>query len=175
MYQNQLHKEQSHRLKWGLLISGLLLILLVLIIGYLYVSVMQEKTSGYSQAEKRALDETTITEIDEVQRYHGEEAYHVVSGFDEKDHPLFAFVPFDNEHEIITVEQPDTYTKDRIEREWKEQCSTCLLTSITPALIEDTAVWEINFRTNKDTYLYEYISMKDGSLFEQLRFKKLFN
>lgn len=174
MYQNQLYKERSHWLRWGFLIGGLILILLLLVIGYIYVTVMQEKTNGHVEAEKRALSETSMTEIVEIERFHGEEAYFVISGLDEDKNALFAFVPFEDAHEVITIEQPETYTKDKIERDWNEKCSSCSLTSITPAIIEKTAVWEINFRTNKDTYIYEYISMEDGSLFEQLRFEKKF-
>lgn len=174
MYQNQFNKERSHKLKWVILISGLILVLLLLMIGYLYVTLMNEKTNGYNKAERRTLDETNITEIKNVERFHGEEAYFVVSGLDKDKQALFAFVPFEDEHDIITIEQPETFTKDKIKRDWEEKCTSCALTSITPALVEDTAVWEINFRTNKDTYIYEYISMDDGSLFEQLRFKKKF-
>lgn len=174
MYQNQLYKEKSQWFKWGILISGLLFILLLLVIGYIYVTVMQEKESGYDQARKKALVETNMTEIEEVERFHGEESYFVVSGIDDEKNLLLAYVPFENKQEIITVEQPETFTKDKIESDWRERCSSCPLTSITPAILDETAVWEINFRTNKDTYIYEYISMEDGSLFEQLRFEKRF-
>lgn len=174
MYQTQLKKEKPHLLKWGVLISGLIFILLLLSVIYLYVNVMQEKSTGFNQAKQTALDETELVEVEDVQRFHGDEAYFVVSGHDTNDQPLFVFVPFEEESSIMTVDQPQTYTKEKVENDWKENCPTCSLTAITPGIIEETAVWEINYRPNKDTQIYEYITMEDRDLLEQLRFKKHF-
>lgn len=175
MYQNKLHNERSHWLKWGILISALLIALVLLLIAYLYSSVIQEKTKGYNKAKERALAETEIINIEQVERFHGEDAYFVLTGVDEQNEPLFVYVPFDNEESIITIEQPNEYTKKAVEEQWSEECSNCLLTSITPALIDENGVWEIRYKASKDTYIYDYISMEDGSLFDQVIYNKTFN
>lgn len=174
MYQHQFQKDRTNWIKWGILIGGLVIILALLLIGYLYVSVMNEKTKGYSKAEQIAVDEAELIEVDQVERFHGDKSYYVVSGIDKDEQPLFVYVPFDQEEPIITVNQPSTYTKSNVKEAWEEKCSTCKLTSITPGLMDENAVWEINYRPNKDTRVYEYVLMEDGSLFEQLQFKKMF-
>jgi len=174
MYQQQFQNDRSSWMKWGILIGGLVTILVVLLIGYLYVSVMNEKSKDYSKAEQRAFDETDLLEVEQVERFHGEEAYFVVSGIDANEEPIFVFVPFDQEEATITIDQPSSYTKSIVKQSWEEKCSTCKLTSITPGLIDETAVWEINYRLDKDIRMYEYISMEDGSIFEQLQLKKMF-
>lgn len=174
MYQHQFQNDRSGWVKWGMLIGGLVIILVLLLIGYLYINVMNEKTKDYADAEKRALEDSDLKVVDQVERFHGDEAYYVVSGIDKNEEPLFVFVPFDQEESIVTINQPSSHTKSAVKQAWEKKCSSCKLTSITPGLIDETAVWEINYRLNKDTRIFEYVSMEDGSIFEQLQFKKMF-
>lgn len=167
-----MNQARSRFLKWSILIGSLFMLLLLLIVAYFYYSVMQEKTKGYEAAEKRAREESAIQRIDSIERYHGDEAYFVLSGSDEADNRLFVYVPFDAEQDVKTIDQPTSFTKEVIEDNWRKQCADCQLTAIIPGILEDTAIWEIKYKINKDTFVYEYITMEDGSLFEQIQFTR---
>ncbi len=169
-----MNQTRSRWVKWSLLIGSLLLLLLLLIMAYFYYSVMQEKTSGYKEAEKRAMEESKMQQIDSIERFHGDEPYFVLSGTDAENNPLFVYVPFDIEQDVRTFKQPTSYTKETVEEDWRKRCETCQLTAITPGIIEDTPVWEIKFNVNKDTYVYEYIMMDGGTLFEQIQYTRHF-
>ncbi|MEN2766201.1 DUF5590 domain-containing protein [Ornithinibacillus xuwenensis] len=160
--------------KWVVLGVLLLMVAIIAFITFLYVDIQNSKTEGYFSAEKRVLDETSITSIRNTIRFHGDEAYHVVYGETEKNKEQIVFVPNDKKVDLTIVDQEDILSSDTIESDWKKNCSGCELKNIVPAIIKDNVLWEITYIDEANRYVIDYVSMYDGTQYEEFRFKKMF-
>src|SRR5690625_7624140 len=98
----------------------MLICLIVVIV--LYIQIEKNKKAGFSEPKTQVLAETDLTDIDKGERFHGEDAYHIVygqtSGGDKQDE----FVPFtEGEKEMLRVDQADMSNQEGIETQWREK------------------------------------------------------
>src|SRR5699024_12074658 len=104
-----------------ILLSVMMICFIVVI--FLYMKIKKNKKAGFSETKTQVLAETDLTEIDKVERFHGEDAYHIVYGQTSEGDKQVVFVPFtDDEKEMLTVDQADMINKEAIEAQWSEQC-----------------------------------------------------
>lgn len=164
--------------RWVLWSSVLFLIVLISCIIYalfLYLDLMDSKTAGFEETKNQILSNTSITSIEKIEQFNGNEAYHVVYGENKDKEEKIIFYPLKGkEKNLTTIDQTEIFTKKQVLSQWKEQCNGCELVKIVPALVEDKALWEITYSDKSDRYVLDYISLYDGSPFEQYRFKRMF-
>ncbi|MBM7598386.1 uncharacterized protein YpmB [Virgibacillus halotolerans] len=159
---------------------SLIIILIILIIGFiyavfLYYDVKGSKTEGFAETEKQILNATSITKIDKIEQFNGDEAYHVIFGKDNKDEKKIIFYPLKGkEKNLTTIKQADIVSEDQIVNDWKAQCEQCKLVKVVPALVDDKALWEITYSDESGRYVLDYLSLYDGSRYEQYRFRRMF-
>ncbi|WP_245831775.1 DUF5590 domain-containing protein [Oceanobacillus senegalensis] len=143
---------------------------------YLYKNIYDKKTDGFEQTEKIILEQTSITEIDDIDLFYGNEAYHIVVGKNEENEEKMIFYPLEGkEKKITTVDTSEIIPKEDIINTWEKNCEGCTLVKITPALIDDNILWELSYHDAKSRYVLEYVSIYNGSSFEQYRFERMFN
>lgn len=160
---------------WSLIIILIILIICFIYSVFLYYDVKASKTEGFAETEKQIINATSITEVDKIEQFNGDEAYHVIFGKDDKEEQKIIFYPLKGkEKDLTTIKQADVISEDQILNEWKGQCKDCKLVKIVPALVDDKALWEITYSDGSNRYVLDYLSIYDGSRYEQYRFKRMF-
>ncbi|WP_377559121.1 DUF5590 domain-containing protein [Ornithinibacillus salinisoli] len=139
---------------------------------------LNNKTEGFAETKEKVIDSTDIVEVNDIIRFHGNEYYHIVSGKTNKDIKQFVFVPItedkEKKDEYIIIDQDDILSHDSIKRDWQNNCNDCNLIKIIPAIIEENPLWEITYTDDSNRYVMDYVSIYDGSQYEQLRLRKTF-
>ncbi|MUK87292.1 hypothetical protein GMD78_02600 [Ornithinibacillus sp. L9] len=161
--------------KWSFLVLILLLIIVIVYSVFFYQAILNNKTEGFDHTRNKVLQTTDIVEIEVINRFHGETSYHVVSGLTEENMEQIIFVPLsDEEEELIILDQDEIMSYQSIKTKWENDCKDCDLIKITPAVLEDSPLWELTYKDHSDRYVIDYVSMHDGSRYEQLRLRKTF-
>ncbi|QKY69187.1 DUF5590 domain-containing protein [Lentibacillus sp. CBA3610] len=167
-------------LKWTLGIVGLLIIAFLIFAIYLYQAAQGNRTAAYDQVAEEVLQETELTAISSIERFHGENAYYIVYGETDHEENKIVFYPFDlDQSSIISLNQSEIVSEETVRANWNNQCNSCKMIDITPAVISDgddqQPAWEITYEDNSGRYVMEYLSVSDGSRIEARRFNRLFN
>lgn len=165
-------------LKWSLLIILVILVIALVFGIFLYKDIQASKTAGYSETEKAILKETELESIDRVTHFYGEEAFHIALGHTKEQDEKLVFVPLDEdkkETDMIVIDNEDIMTEEDMIAAWKEQCRDCKLIKINPAMIKEEPLWELTYRDDTNRYVIDYLSIYDGTEYEQYRFKEMFN
>lgn len=171
---NNRRRELPSWTKWLILGISLVIVAVLIFLIILYNIIQSNKTEGFTAVEEYVLNETEIVKIEETMRYHGDSNYHVVNGFTNSNAEQIVFVPVDNKEDITIVNAEDIIPKEKIEATWKKDCSGCELLDIVPAISKDNVLWEITYIDDSERYVINYVSMYDGTQFEEFRFKKSF-
>ncbi|MBY7143514.1 DUF5590 domain-containing protein [Virgibacillus sp. NKC19-3] len=160
---------------WSVLIFILLTVSCLLYAMFLYLDVMDSKTAGVEETKEQILNATAITEIDKIEQFNGTESYHVVFGKDEDNEEKIIFYPLEgNEKTLTTIDKSEIVTEESVRNQWMNECSGCELLNIVPALVDDTPLWEIAYNDNSNRYILDYLSIYDGTRYEQYRLNRMF-
>ncbi|SRR5690625_3471083 len=167
---------RSNIFKWSLLLFIVLLGACLVYFIYLYFDIQANKTEGFDEAKQIALQNTTLVDVDQIVRFHGDEPYYVLFGKSAEDEELLVFVPFNYEPDdpLIVVNQLEIMSEHTIINSWEQECHQCKFIKITPGILNDEPLWELMYIDSSDRYVLDYVSMYDGSPYEQLRFKTMF-
>ncbi|MFD1849509.1 DUF5590 domain-containing protein [Oceanobacillus bengalensis] len=143
---------------------------------YLYQDIYDKKTMGFEETADTIINQTAIVDIDNIELFHGEDAYHIVYGTTADGEGRIIFYPLEGaEKDILSVSNSEIISKDEILQNWKSECSNCTFVKISPAVIKDNIYWEVTYHDNNARYVIDYMSIYDGSLDEQYRFERMFN
>lgn len=198
-------KMNQQRLTWftwkRLIIILIILIILVLSI-YVYSifrHINASKVDGFDQTESYILSETDMTTINSMYMYQDELLYHIAYAHDKDQEEWLVFVPIqeekdigDNEpsnkkdkedkenkkeedKELITVKTSDMMSQKEIESAWSDECSECELKSSSPAIIDDTPLWELTYIDKQNRFVMEYRQLEDATTYEQLKLNRKYN
>lgn len=160
---------------WSTVLFLIVLISCIIYMVFLYIDLKDSKTAGFEETKKQILSNTSITSIEEIEQFNGNEAYHVIYGKNKDNDGKIIFYPLKGkEKNLTTIDQTEIITKKQVLSQWKEQCKGCELVKIVPALVKDKALWEITYNDKSDRYVLDYVSLYDGSRYEQYRFKRMF-
>lgn len=163
-------------LLWSCIIIVILFISAVIYAIFLYMDLNDKRTAGYNETTKEVLNQTTIEEITSIEKFNGEEAYHVIYGVDNAGEEKIIFYPLDgNEKTLTTINAEDVMSTSDLLDEWKANCDPCKLINVTPALIKDDVLWELTYYDENDRYVFDYVSIYDGSAYEEIRYLRMFN
>ncbi|WP_163969835.1 cell wall elongation regulator TseB-like domain-containing protein [Oceanobacillus halotolerans] len=162
-------------LKWSIAVITICMIALLVYSYYLYQIVQEQRTTGFSNSEEIVIRETTLQQIDTIKNFQGKEAYHILFGSTDDTQEQIAFLNLDNDQkDIVLIDQDEIISEKQAVDEWSQTCDECEFIKISPAMINERPLWELTYRDEKDRYVLDYISMYDGSQYEQLRFKQTF-
>src|SRR5690625_3105891 len=167
-YQQQ---QKSTWIKWVMIILLVIILAFLTYMIVLYNNIQQDKQAGFSETKEIVLRETELTEISEIDRYHGEFAYHVVFGSTEDNEHKMVYVPLTNEEQdLITIDQSEIVSKETLENQLQNECNTCKIISIIPGMEDNEPLWELTYVDASDRYVLEYVSLYDATQYEQFRF-----
>lgn len=175
-----MHSKRAKKTSFNLLTLFLIVFLIIALIVlvyfiYTYNAIQQSKQSGFAKTKSDVLKQTELVEIDHVERFQEIDEYHIVFGKTEENEEQIVFVPKTNEDEELTiVNLTDIISKEEIEKQWLSQCKQCKLISIKPAILNQTPLWELTYYDDSNRYVFDYVSLYDGSDFEKIRFQRKF-
>ena len=161
--------------KWAILVLFLIIIAILIFLTILYSDIQESKTNGFPEAKQRVLQETDVVDIEDTLRYQGDTLYHVIYGKTEENESVIVYVPEDKDEKITIVNQNEIISYDTVKEKWENKCINCELIDIVPAIIKEDALWEITYYDETKRYVLEYVSIFDGTEYEEFRFKKMFD
>ncbi|MBP1969583.1 uncharacterized protein YpmB [Virgibacillus natechei] len=174
--QNFSYTGRRGKIFWIFLILLILLVSCFIYVIFLYLDIQESKTAGFEETERQIIQATSITEIEKIEQFNGAEAYHVIFGKNEDNEEKIIFYPLEgNEKTLTTVEKNEIVLAETIKSGWSEQCTGCEFINIVPAMVDDEPLWELAYNDDSNRYILDYLSMYDGSRYEQYRFNRMFN
>lgn len=165
-------------LKWSLGIFCFILIVGSIYGIFLYKSIQKNKVAGFAETEEKVLSETELTVIDDIYRFHGEEAFHILFGKSKDGKKKIVFLPLEDkgkDKKMTIIDESKIIQKQTILNQWHSQCEKCDFKKIQPAMIDDKPLWEVTYIDKAGRYTFDYLSIYDGSRYEQLRFKQMYD
>ena len=174
---NRYSKKKSFPfwLKWSLLILILILIISTIYSIFLFKDIQESKSTGYTETEKEVLQETDIESIHHITHFYDEKTYHIVFGETEHGEEKIVFVPkVKNKEKMTFIDSDEVLTKQEIKSLWENDCTKCQFIKVNPAMIKNNPLWEVTYRDDTDRYVLDYLSMYDGSRYEQFKFRQTF-
>ncbi|HLR66299.1 cell wall elongation regulator TseB-like domain-containing protein [Virgibacillus alimentarius] len=175
MKNNYMQSNAPSWLKWGFWILCLFLLVGLIYSIYLYHSIQKSKVAGFAETKEKILEETDLVSIDEIERFNGEQAFHILFGKTEEGKNKIVFFPLKKkEKKVKIIDKSKIVPKEKILNQWNSECKDCKMIKIKPAMVKDKPLWELTYIDSTDRYALDYLSIYDGSHYEQYRFKKMF-
>lgn len=163
-------------LKW--VIVGIILVLIscFIYLFFLYSDIQQYRSENYQDSKEEVLEKTNVSKIENVTGYNGGHQFHVVFGKTKDGENKMVFVPLDNKEKKLTViDVSKTIKKQQIKEQWQQQCENCELINITVAMENNEPLWEVTYVDDSDRYIFDYLSIYDGTRIQQYRLKSIFH
>ena len=167
-------KEKVNWIDWKKLVGLLLVFLFISLIVYFsffYRSVLHSKNEGIEKTESIVSEELNM-EVNEIYHFQEKEGFHIAFATDEQNQDWIVFVPLNEQidkEDFILVEANQVMSQEQIESRWMNDCNQCELVKSGPAMIDNIPLWELTYKDSSNRYVIEYVTLKDGSIFEQLR------
>ncbi|MFC2948333.1 cell wall elongation regulator TseB-like domain-containing protein [Virgibacillus sediminis] len=162
-------------LKWGSAAIVIILLICLISAAVLYSNIHQERTEAFAETEKVLLEATSLQQITDIKQFNGAESYHVVFGVNEENEEKIIYYPLGGrEKNLTTVDRSEIITQDKVVEEWKSRCMDCKLVQIVPSLIDGEELWEITYWDESGRYVFDYVSIYDGSPYEMYRLNPMF-
>ncbi|WP_186577776.1 cell wall elongation regulator TseB-like domain-containing protein [Aquibacillus kalidii] len=159
------------------IIGTLLVIILILftIFGFginLYTNAINGKEDGFEKSKEIALNKTALATVDDINRFHGDTYYHVVSGKTEAGKSAYVFVPVDQDSKVQFYSSDKMISKEELTSKWRANCSSCSLLGENLAIENNIPLLEIKYIDSKDFLVYEYFSLKTGETYETIKLRQ---
>lgn len=168
-------KTSTNRwLKISLIVVLLLFITAISYGFFIYHGLLKQKDAGYDKSIKQVLADTPLTEIDEKYKFFGKDNYHIFLGSTKGKQEKMVFFPLDDQQEITILDQSNILSQEDVKQQWKNHCESCKLMDVGPAMDDGAALWELTYKDEQGRLILDYVSLKDGSEYEQYRFNQMF-
>ena len=156
------------------LLLGIFILAILVCAAVILRNIDHSKVEDSEEVIQLVKDETPVEKVTSLDYFADEETYDIIYGKDSKDNKYLIFNPSGNRKKdnLTVLNLKDVLSKEKIEKNWQSNCERCKLKRSSPAMLEDKALWELAYLDEKERYVMEYISLKDGSTFEQLRLNK---
>lgn len=146
--------------KWLILIIGMFLVIILFTLT-VYKQIQNNKTEGYDEAIDKAMEYSSLVEVNETSTYSRNESYVVIEGIDDGGGQIYVFVP-ENDGEISEIEVEDGISaEDAIQIVEKDQNVSKIL-STQVGIENNKPLWEITYLDDKDSLVYYYLDFKTG-------------
>lgn len=168
-------KQINYWLNWKnifILVSVFILLFLFSYFTYTYIKIENSKVTDGEKTEQFIFKETDLTTVDSIYQFQEEESFHIIIGSDNEGNKSIVFVPVKkslSKDDLVVLSLNELVSVEQIEEEWQRECDQCTLIHSNPAMINEQPLWELTYTDHSNRYVIEYISLKDGKIYEQLR------
>ncbi|WP_164668786.1 DUF5590 domain-containing protein [Virgibacillus doumboii] len=165
------------KLKWIIGIVCLFLVSCFIYGVFLYNDIQKDKTASFNRVKEAVIQETELTEIGKVERFHGKKAYYILHGKTKNNEEKIVFYPFKAENKDLTIiSKSDIVPEETIRNNWRGKCKNCEMHEIAPAIVTDDndPAWELTYTDESNRFVIDYLSIYDGSRIEMIGFRRMF-
>lgn len=171
-------RARKNSFSWLKLTFIILLLMIISIVIYFFITynfIQKSKQTGFDETKQYVLETTDIIHIEHVERFQELDEYHIVFGQNDAGEDQLLFVSISNPDEEITiVNEADIIHIDELKKQWSSHCKACKLISVKPAMIDHTPLWELTYYDDSNRFVFDYVSIYDGSEFEKIRLQRKF-
>lgn len=154
--------------KWIIRGSVALVVVIVALFIYAYLTVRAPLAEGYNMAEETVRNEELLESVRDVSYYHGEDAFYVVYGTDFDGDQAIAWVPQDEENNTITVvKESEGISPEDASDLTESAVNPSAIQSVTLGKEGNTPLYEVKYQTESNQQGYYYVSFQDGSFIKR--------
>ncbi len=146
-------------------LAGVLL-LVAAAVYHLASSVVGERHAFAEQARQWAAQRTSITQIDEIDEYRGNQAYTVVIGKNQMGVPCIAWMTPDK---VVFDTLDRAVSRDSVRQAVEKGFKNARIVHITPGIDGDSRFWEAVFVDESGRYNYVYYDLYTGKVQKSYR------
>lgn len=136
---------------------------------------MMTKEDGFADSEEMVLQNTDLTEVTKIEKFNGNEPYHIVYGHTNENESKLVFVPLKKDGELKIIKESKIISKNEMEERLYSSCKSCRLIKITPAIIDNRLLWEVTYKDSRNRYVFDYRLIDKGELFEQFKLSSIYD
>ncbi|MCA1063153.1 DUF5590 domain-containing protein [Rossellomorea sp. AcN35-11] len=153
--------------KWITIISLLTIVLGITASVILYQVSRNPLDIQAENAESRIKEETTIVEIEKTSFYNGSDSYVVVTGKNDQNEKVIAWVPKKN-GKIIEEKWADGISKDQAINKLNDEKQPKKLLSVRLGYESVGPVWEMTYLDQQDNLNYFYLLFSTGEWWRKI-------
>ncbi|MGI8315331.1 DUF5590 domain-containing protein [Halobacillus mangrovi] len=158
--------------KWTSLTFAVLVIIFLLFFSWMYFEINKDRTAGQEDASKIALEETKLSEVDQVTVYRGEQTVHIVEGkSNQGDHGLI-YIDLKEKKVIEQLFNEKVISKEALKQKWSQSCGGCEFKYIQYAFEENQPVYEMSYIDEKNRYVLDYFKLSGESFDQRFAFRQ---
>lgn len=146
--------------KWIFGIS-IIIVAVVLYGAYLYNTTMENKLPEKSKTVEIAKEKGKLTEVTDIDYYHGTTSYTVVQGLDEKGDQYIVWVP-EEKGDVLVRKKSDGISEQEAVQIVEEKEHPKEIVKVKLGAENNVPLWEVTYIDQEDRYTYYYLEFKDG-------------
>ncbi|KMK76406.1 DUF5590 domain-containing protein [Alkalihalobacillus pseudalcaliphilus] len=152
--------------KWFVIGMAAVLILSAVCFIYFYNEIRKPLVSGYEQALAFAHEEQLITEVEDIDYYHGTDTYFVLTGLDEDGDPAYAWIKDDYESYHVEKRE-DGISVDAALSIVEADYGTKEIIEARLGFERNVPAYEVLFIDDEDRQSYYYVTFDDGTFMKR--------
>ncbi|WP_428908907.1 DUF5590 domain-containing protein [Niallia sp. Krafla_26] len=152
--------------KWFFII-GFVVLMIVASSTMIYLKAVDPLKTVQEKAVKIAMDETSLSQVDDFHLYNGEESYFIIQGKDQKGTNLIVWVP-EKKGKVFVKKASDGITRQEAINTVANEIGDDTIISVKLGMEKGIPLWEIHSRTNGDLLNYYSVEFETGEWLKKI-------
>ena len=157
-----------------IIITSIILGLSIWIFSTTYNTARDQYSHNHEKSKVLALEVGKLSSVDSIETFNGQLKYHVLSGKNNKDEKVYAWVPQkDKNDDVIVKKQSSGITKEEAINKVKQEYDLVELIDVKLGMDEGIPIWEVKYRDKSDRYTFDYVEFSNGTIVKHMAIKNL--
>lgn len=155
-------------------ILSIILCLSIWVFSTTYSSAREQYSQNHEKSKELALEVGKLSSVDSIDTFYGQLKYHVLSGKNNKDEKVYAWVPQKEKSEEVIVEnQSSGITKEEAIKKVSKEYDLVELIVVNLGMDEGIPIWEVKYRDKSNRYTFDYVRFSDGTIVKHMAIKNI--
>lgn len=142
--------------------------ILFLIVIYFFTTTYQTARSQYSEGHNKSVElakgRGNLSFVEKVETFNGTLQYHIVTGTNEINEKIIAWIPQQNRGKVLIEKQGNGVTKEQALKTVQQQYSPVKIKSVQLGMDENIPIWEIKYIDESGRFTYDFVNFYDGKI-----------
>jgi len=152
--------------KWFISIS-LFVIVIIVMSTIIYLKAVDPYKTAEEKAINMAMEETTLSEVDDFNVYNGKESYYVIQGKNKNGTKLIVWVP-EKKGKVIVKKASDGISRQAAIDTIAGEVGSDTIISVKLGMENGIPLWEIHSRTNGNLLNYYSVEFETGEWLKKI-------
>ncbi len=137
-----------------------------------YLEARGDYELGHKESKKFAIEYANLSAISQINTFSADKKYHVITGENANDEPVYAWISnVHKDREIIVEKQSSGITKEEaLERVYQEHNPSEII-SVQLGMDEGVPIWEVKYQDESDRYTFDFVNFYDGEIIKHMAIK----